>query len=204
MSALDTTTGSFGDNFSGASYAGAGGSSSGGYGSATDWGSLLSGVTGLLQNNKNSSTLDNANAFNGYRPAYAAQLAGLIGNPSSVQNDPGFKAGLGQAEDQVQHRLASQGLIGGGTMAGTISNTAADYSSQYLNQQETMLANLAGAWINPNQTYASQTSGASSNQSGMNNAFSGLSGIFGSMMGGGGGSSGGGGFLSGLGSLFGG
>jgi len=200
MSALDTTTGTFGDNFSGASWA-SGGSSGGGIGSATDWGSLLSGVTGLLQNNKNNSTLTNANAFNAYRPAYASQLASLISDPSSVTSDKGFQAGLGQATNAVQHQLASQGLIGGGTMAGTISNTADAYTSQYLNNQETMLANLAGAWINPNQTYASQTSSASSNQSGLNSLFSGGAGIVGSLFGG---SSGGGGFLSGLGSLFGG
>lgn len=201
MSALDTTTGSFGDNFSGASWA-SGGSSSGGYGSATDWSSLLSGITGLLQNNKNNSTLTDANAFNAYRPAYAAQLASLIANPSSVTSDKGFQAGLGQATNAVQHQLASQGLIGGGTMAGTISNTADAYTSQYLNNQETMLANLAGAWINPNQTYASQTNSASNTQGGLNSLFSGGAGIIGSMFGGG--SSGGGGFLSSLGGLFGG
>ncbi len=202
MSALDTTTGTFGDNFSGASFdsGGSSGGSGGGYGSMTDWSSLLSGITGLIQNNKNSSTLNNANAFNGYRPAYAAQLGQLIGNPSSVQKDPGFQSGLNVAEDQVQHRLASQGLIGGGTMAGTMANTAADYSGTYLNNKETMLANLAGAWINPNQTYQSQTSSASSNQGGLNSIFSGLGGIFGGGSGGGGG----GGFMSGIGSLFGG
>lgn len=202
MSALDTTTGTFGDNFSGASFA-SGASSSSGLGSATDWGSLLSGVTGLLQNNQNQSTLNDANAFNAYRPTYSAQLAGLVGNPSSVTSDPGFQAGLGQATSQVQHELASQGLIGGGTMAGTISNTANQYTDTYLQNQETMLANLAGAWINPNQTYASQTSSASSNQSGLSSLFSGGAGIFGSMMSGSGGSSGGG-FLSSLGSMFGG
>jgi len=87
-------------------------------------------------------------------------------------------------------------------MAGTISNTADAYTSQYLNNQETMLANLAGAWINPNQTYASQTNSASNTQGGLNSLFSGGAGIIGSLFGGGG--SGGGGFLSGLGGLFGG
>ncbi len=204
MSALDTTTGSFGDNFSGASWATSdtGSSSGGGYGSVADWGSLLSGITGLLQNNKNSSTLTDANAFNAYRPAYAAQLASLISNPSSATSDPGFQAGLGQATNAVQHQLASQGLVGGGTMSQTISDTANKYTTDYLSNKETMLANLAGAWINPNQTYASQTSSASSNQSGLNSLFSGGAGIIGSMFGGSGG--GGGGFLSGLGSLFGG
>lgn len=176
MSALDTTTGTFGDSFTGVSNATTGASS--GLGSSTDWGSLLSGVTGLLQNNQNSSTLNDANAFNAYRPTYAAQLAGLVGNPSSVTSDPGFQAGLGQATNTVQHQLASQGLVGGGTMAGTLSNTANQYTDTYLQNQETMLANLAGAWINPNQTYASQTSSASSNQSGLSSLFSGASGLW--------------------------
>jgi len=200
MSALDTVTGTFGDNFTGANM----GSSTGGglnLGSGTDWASMVSGITGLLQNNKNNSTLTNANAFNAYRPAYAAQLASLISNPSSVTSDPGFKASLDQATNSVQHQLASQGLIGGGTMAGTIANTSAGLTQQYLNNQETMLANLAGAWINPNQTYASQTSSASSTQGGLNNLLSGAGGIVGSLFGG---SGGGGGFLSSLGGLFGG
>src|ERR1041385_6990715 len=123
MSALDTTTGPFGDGFSGASFASGGGSSGGGYGSVADWGSIFSGITSLMSNNANKGTLNNANAFNGYRPAYAAQLAQLMTNPSSVEQDPGFKAGLGQAEDQVQHRLAPQGLIGGGTMARPLLGT---------------------------------------------------------------------------------
>jgi len=181
MSALDTTTGSFVGPTS------TSGTSSGGTGSSADWGSLLSGLYGLYQNNQNNSTLSNGNAFNSYRPGYADQLSKLIANPSSVTNDAGFKAGLNQSQDQVQHRLASQGLVGGGTMAGTLSNTAAEYTGTYLNNQETMLANLAGAWINPNQTYASQTSSASSNQSGLNSTLNGLIGLYGSYMNSGGG-----------------
>lgn len=168
---------------------------SSGLGSATDWSSLLSGIYGLYQNSQNKSTLTDANAFNSYRPAYAAQLASLISNPSSVTSDPTFQAGLGQATNSVQHQLASQGLIGGGTMAGTISNTANAYTDTYLQNQETMLANLAGAWINPNQTYASQTNSTSSALGGMNSLFSGLGGIFG-------GGSSGGGLMSSIGSLF--
>lgn len=179
------------------SLAGAYTGSSGGFGSAADWSSALSGLAGLLQNKSNTSTLSNANAFNAYRPAYAAQLASLISKPSTVTSDPTFQAGLGQATNAVQHQLASRGLIGGGTMAGTISNTANAYTDTYLQNQETMLANLAGAWINPNQTYASQTNSASSNLGGMNSLLSGLGGIFG-------GSSGGGGLMSSIGSLFGG
>jgi hypothetical protein len=177
-----------------------GSSTSGGLGSATDWSSIVSGLYGLTQNSANSATLADANAFNKYRPAYSAQLAALIQNPSSVTSDPGFQAGLGQATNQVQHSLASQGLIGGGTMAGTISNTANQYTDTYLNNQETMLANLAGAWINPNQTYASQTNSTSSALGGMSSLFSGIGGLFGSSSGG----SSGGGFLSSIGSLFGG
>ena len=191
MSALDTTTGSF---IPGDTSTSDGTSSLGGLGSATNWGSLLSGIVGTASNASNAQTLANANAFNNYRPQYAQQLANLISNPSSVTSDPGFQAGLGQATNSVQHQLASQGLIGGGTMAGTISNTANQYTDQYLNNQETMLANLAGAWINPNQTYASQTNSTSSMLGGLGSMFGGLFGSGGS----------GGGLLSGIGSLFGG
>jgi len=151
---------------------------------SVDWGSLfqngadlLGNIWGLGQANKNQSNASAGFAFNQYRPQYAAALSQLFADPNSVTSMPGYQFGMKQAEDQVQHGLASKGLIGGGTMAATMANTGAQYAGDFLKQQETMLANLAGAGFNPADMYQTQTAASGQKGSQLGGIFSSLPGI---------------------------
>ena len=119
-------------------------------------GSIFGNATGAAGANQNAGMIKNIGAESTYMPQYAQQLSQLMSNPSSITSTPGFEFGMNQAESQVQHSLASQGLIGGGTMAGTMANTGAAYAGQQLQQQEGMLAQLAGAQFNPADLLAPQ------------------------------------------------
>lgn len=135
-----------------------------------DIGSLVGNVQGMQGASKIGSFLNNAGSEQQYTPGYAQQLNQLMSNPSSITSTPGFQFGMNQAESQVQHGLAAQGLIGGGTMAGTMANTGAAYAGQQLSQQEQLLSQLSGANFNPaqmadamgtnNQSKANSTSSA--------------------------------------------
>ena len=67
---------------------------------------------------------------------YAAQMQALMANPSSVQNLPGYNAGL----QAVQRSMAAQGYQGSGNMASAL----AGYGGQQYQQQLSNLAALQG------------------------------------------------------------
>jgi len=66
---------------------------------------------------------------------YQNQLNALMANPSSIQNLPGYQAGL----NAVQRSMAAQGYQGSGNMAGAVSN----YGMNIYNQQQQQLQQLA-------------------------------------------------------------
>lgn len=92
---------------------------------------------------------------------YRDQLTALSNNPGSIQNLPGYQAGL----TAVERKMASQGFQGSGNMMAELAN----YGQTAYNNQFTQLSNLAGLGYNP----ASMTQGqydfgnTGSNQFGM-------------------------------------
>jgi hypothetical protein len=146
------------------------------YGGYSD---IFSSIFDYHNANQQKSFLNDAGAFNSYRPEYAQMLQQLMQNPSSITSTPGYQFGMQQAEDQVQHSLASKGLIGGGTMAQTMANTGAQYAGQQLSQQEQFLSYLAGAGIDP-ASLNNQMTGVNKNKgSALGGLVSGIGAIFG-------------------------
>ena len=76
---------------------------------------------------------------------YADMLAGLMRNPSSLVNTPGYQAGL----EAVQRGLAASGYLGSGNEMTALLN----YGGNIYDQQVARLAGLAGLGaVNPSPT----------------------------------------------------
>jgi len=108
----------------------------------------LSGLAQLYQaglSNKNAQQLQQlaqqSNAMGPYRAQYAAQLQQLMNNPSSIQNLPGYQAGI----EAINRDAAAKGLFGSGNMASALGM----YGDQLYQQQLQNLMQLSGSNINP-------------------------------------------------------
>ena len=94
---------------------------------------LASGIYGLNQSNAGNA----ADPFAAQRAQYQQQLQFLMQNPSSVQQLPGYQAGL----DAINRSNAAQGYTGGGKAHVDLLN----YGGSIYNQQLQNLMQLAGA-----------------------------------------------------------
>ena len=88
-----------------------------------------------------------ADPFATQRPQYQQMLSDLIKNPSSVTSDPGYQFGLNQGIQAVQGSAAAKGMLNSGNTFSGLNQFADQYAGQYLNNQELLLAQLAGANI---------------------------------------------------------
>src|SRR5882672_1107211 len=88
--------------------------------------------------------------FGQYRGAYGSQLMGLMANPGSIVNDPGYKFAFGQGQQAVERSAAARGFLGSGNEAIALQEYGMGFANDYLHQQEQFLAGLAGTGIAPN------------------------------------------------------
>lgn len=106
---------------------------------------VYSGIQGMNNSDKlgkmAESMAGRADPFAQYRPEFAAQLAGLMRDPSKVTSMPGYQAGL----EAVQRSMASQGYTGSGNMMAEL----AKYGGNFFGQEVNRLAGLSGANVNP-------------------------------------------------------
>lgn len=161
-------------NVGASSYDWSGGTGGGGF----DWtkalnsgtlNSLLSfgsGLYGMNQARQLQSMAQNAfgqsNPFGPYRAQYAQQLAGLMANPGSIVNDPGYEFLKEQGEKSLTRGMGPQGLVGSGNEKIALEKFGTGFASDYLNQQRQLLAQLSGAGIAPNFGSALQGQAAGS------------------------------------------
>ena len=145
-------------------------------GASKVWGgsNLVSGLAQIYGShlaNQNAQQLQQmaqqSNAMGPYRAQYAQQLQQLMANPSSIQNLPGYQAGV----EAINRDAAAKGYFGSGNMAASLGM----YGNQIYNQQAQMLAGLAGSNISPavagnmvNSAGQSQLSGLGMLGSGVN------------------------------------
>ena len=110
---------------------------------------IASGVAGISEAKrlKRASAADDA--MRPYRASYAAQLAALAKDPSSIVNDPGYKFALQQGEQTLQRTAAKQGQLGGGTMMQELQGYSQKFAGDYLNKREDQLSTLAGVNLPP-------------------------------------------------------
>jgi hypothetical protein len=106
-------------------------------------GSAVSGAMAPSPNDQASA----ADPFRDQRWQYQQQLSDLMKNPSSITNDPGYQFGLQTGVNQVQGSAAAKGMLNSGNTLAGIDQFSQQYAGQYLNNQELLLAQLAGANI---------------------------------------------------------
>ena len=86
-----------------------------------------------------------ADPFASQRPQYQAQLQNLMANPSSVQNDPGYKFNMQQGLDAVTASKASQGIGTSGAADAARMTFAEGLASSTYQQDFNNLSMLSGA-----------------------------------------------------------
>lgn len=97
--------------------------------------SLGSGAYGLSNAMQMQKLAEQASASTRYAPQYAAQLAQLMQNPSSITSMPGYEAGM----TAVERSMAAQGYQGSGNMAAALQQ----YGGNFFNSQVAQLQSLA-------------------------------------------------------------
>lgn len=86
-----------------------------------------------------------ADPFASQRGQYQSMLSNLIQDPSSITNQPGYQFGLNQAMQSVQGSAAANGMLNSGNTLTALQDRSQNYASTALNNQELLLAQLAGA-----------------------------------------------------------
>jgi hypothetical protein len=94
--------------------------------------------------------------FASQRGMYAAELANLERDPSSITKRPGYQFGLDQGEQALARQNASRGYTGSGNEHLAVQSYGTDYALQFYNQELQRLAGLAGANLSPNPGPAMQ------------------------------------------------
>jgi hypothetical protein len=144
---LRSVTGDLGTMLAKFGVPGFGGSMGGalGFGGAMSPWSIGQGLYGLYSSNrmrKDAKALgERADPWGKYRPARAAELDALSRDPSTIVNDPGYKAGL----QAVERRMLAQGFQGSGNMMKALQ----DFGGNFYEQAIARLSGLAGAGQNP-------------------------------------------------------
>lgn len=110
-----------------------------------DWASLFSVLSGLYGLKLANDATEKSDPFGPYREGYAKKLQALEANPGTLRNTPGFFTG----QDMINRSMASKGYLGSGNQAAALQRFGGDFYHQEANR----LAGLAGANINPGNTY---------------------------------------------------
>jgi hypothetical protein len=113
-------------------------------------GGVASSATSSLLGGGNSGAQGAANAadpFASQRGQYQTMLAQLINNPSSITSNPGYEFGLEESNKAVEGSAAANGMVNSGNVLQALSTNSQGYAAQQLNNQELLLAQLAGANI---------------------------------------------------------
>lgn len=118
--------------------------------------SLGSGAYGLSNAIQMQQLAKQAGASTQYAPQYAAQLAALEANPSSITSTPGYQSGL----EAVERSMAAQGYQGSGNMAAALQQYGGNFFNQQVQQLQS-LANPSGAGTALSGAAASNTAASS-------------------------------------------
>lgn len=80
---------------------------------------------------------------------YDEQLRALMQDPSKIYEDPGYKEAFGQGTQAVERAGTLSGFTGSGNAAIALQKFGQSFASDYLRQQQQLLAGLSGAQFNP-------------------------------------------------------
>lgn len=113
-----------------------------------DLANLFNVLSGLYGMKLAGDAAEKSDPFGPYRKGYADRLQALEANPGLLKSTPGYLGGL----DAIQRQMAAKGYLGSGNMAGALMR----YSGDSYHNEANRLATLAGANIDPGQTYFNQ------------------------------------------------
>ena len=86
-----------------------------------------------------------ADPFASQRGQYQTMLSDLIKNPSSITSQPGYQFNLDQGLKAVQGSAAAGGMLNSGNVLTSLQQYGSNYAQNQLQNQELLLAQLAGA-----------------------------------------------------------
>lgn len=110
---------------------------------------LMGGYQALQTGKQMGQYAQQANPFSPYRSQYAGQLQGLMNNPNSVTQTPGYQFNLAQGLQGLQAQQAAQGrLVSGGALIQG-QQFGQNLASQTYNDQVKTLMALSGAGQSP-------------------------------------------------------
>jgi len=112
-------------------------------------GGVASSATSSLLGGGSSSAQGAAQAdpFASQRGQYQDMLSRLISDPSSITSQPGYQFQFEQGQKALSGQMAAQGFLTSGNRATALTKFGQDYASNALQNQELLLAQLAGANI---------------------------------------------------------
>lgn len=90
---------------------------------------------------------------------YDEQLRALIEDPSKIYDDPGYKEAQRQGIQAIERSGTLSGFTGSGNAAIALQKFGQSFATDYLRQQQSLLASLSGGSFNP---AAAMQSGANS------------------------------------------
>lgn len=80
---------------------------------------------------------------------YDTQLRELMTNPSRIFEDPGYQEAQRQGIQAVERAGTLKGFTGSGNAAIALQRFGQSFASDYMRQQQQLLASLSGAQFNP-------------------------------------------------------
>lgn len=80
---------------------------------------------------------------------YDQQLRELMEDPSKIYNDPGYQESQRQGIQAIERSGTLSGFTGSGNAAIALQKFGQSFASDYLRQQQQLLAGLSGANVNP-------------------------------------------------------
>lgn len=86
-----------------------------------------------------------ADPFASQRGQYQQMLSNLINDPSSITSTPGYQFNLQQGLNSVTGSNAAAGLLNSGNVLTALQQYGSNYATNQLQNQELLLAQLAGA-----------------------------------------------------------
>ena len=105
---------------------------------------VVSSVQGQKQAGAAKRAAAAADPFASQRAGYAAELAALSADPSSITSGEGYQTGLSAGEQALERQLAQSGQLGGGQEKIAMQGLGQSYTANIIQAEQQRLAALAG------------------------------------------------------------
>lgn len=111
---------------------------------------------------------------------YDSQLRALVEDPSRIYSDPGYMEAQRQGIQAIERSGTLSGFTGSGNAAIALQKFGQSFATDYLRQQQSLLASLAGGNFNPAQAMSASAGADAQAFSQLGNTLASLGYTFGS------------------------